>query len=81
MHARAPAPPIRENLAASPMGALVLCRCGHGIGLHSAAGCGAVRPLRCGCPADREAVLDTAIRQAAADLQRALPRRAAARTP
>jgi hypothetical protein len=71
-----PAPPIRENLAVSPMGLLLLCHCGHGIGAHSTAGCGAVRPLRCGCPADREAVLAAAVRQAAIELQRAMPQRA-----
>jgi hypothetical protein len=57
----------------SPIGWLILCGCGHGIGVHSRAGCRPAGAAACACRRDGQAVLDSAIAQAALELQAAMP--------
>lgn len=46
---------------------LVICECGHTIGLHDSLGCRALRPRTCGCSRDRGWVLDAAIARSVSD--------------
>jgi hypothetical protein len=57
---------LRKNLG-DLLGALVRCRCGHGIGDHFGDGCGAGD---CGCQIQRETLIDNEYRDLANDLQK-----------
>jgi hypothetical protein len=46
---------------------LVVCECGHTIGLHDSLGCRALRPRACACSRDRGWVLDAAVARSVAD--------------
>ena len=46
---------------------LVVCECGHTIGLHDSLGCRALRPRACACLRDRGWVLDVAVARSVAD--------------
>ena len=46
---------------------LVVCQCGHAIGLHDTVGCRGIRPRSCACAKDRNWVLDAAIAQSIAE--------------
>jgi hypothetical protein len=46
---------------------LVVCECGHPIGIHDTMGCRALRPRTCTCSHDRGLVLDTAIARSISD--------------
>jgi hypothetical protein len=51
----------RRFRQASPFGSLVVCDCGHGIGVHDDTGCAYRR--RCKCLRDSAVVLDEVITQ------------------
>jgi len=46
---------------------LIVCECGHAIGLHDSLGCRALRPRLCGCSRDRGWVLDAAVARSLLD--------------
>lgn len=46
---------------------LVVCECGHTIGLHDSLGCRALRPRTCECGRDRGWVLDAAVARSVSD--------------
>lgn len=53
---------------------LVICDCGHAIGLHDSLGCRALRPRTCSCSRDRGWVLDLAIARSVSDPRSPFPR-------
>jgi hypothetical protein len=58
------------------IGALVRCTCGHGIGVHTRAGCHAGTGTPCACRISDSSVLDRAVAQAALELRAAMHPRA-----
>ena len=59
--------PIVSGSGTTALEELVICDCGHAIGLHDSIGCRGVRPRSCGCARDRGWVLDAAIARSVAD--------------
>jgi len=53
---------------------LVVCDCGHTIGMHDSLGCRALRPRTCTCSRDRGWVLDAAIARSISDHRSVFPK-------
>jgi len=53
---------------------LVVCECGHAIGMHDSLGCRALRPRTCTCSRDRGWVLDAAVTRSISDHRSVFPR-------
>jgi len=53
---------------------LVVCECGHAIGMHDSMGCRALRPRTCDCSRDRGWVLDAAIARSISDHRSVFPK-------
>jgi hypothetical protein len=53
---------------------LVVCECGHAIGMHDTMGCRALRPRTCTCTRDRGWVLDAAVARSISDHRSVFPK-------